>query len=217
MKIFFTFIALLIITLLFLNGRTMERSGEKPVFLRTDIIAEKHDTKLEIKINSSYKPSAYDLEILEKDYKNIWAHLNHLYATNDVQAGKEYFTEDWFKQICLYYKGTKKPLVTRYDEQHELHIQNWASDALVCTAIDSNVVLRTNYPDQTVRITKTTIAVVLLFQGDHWRLDALRVLNENRIHAAMSGLPCYDEKFDLPATIKKTTHILFSKVSKQNK
>jgi hypothetical protein len=118
------------------------------------------------------------LETLKKDYSNIWAHLNHLYATNDVVAGKEYYTEDWFKQICRHFNGIQQPVLTRTDEQHELHIQNWASDGLICTAIDSNVVFNTNFPDKTVRRTRAVIAVVLLLQGDHWRLDAIRIINE---------------------------------------
>jgi len=95
-----------------------------------------------------------------------------------VEAGKEYYTEDWFRQLCLHYQGIQKPVITREDKQHELHIQNWSSDGLICTAIDSNVVFTYLYPDNHIDKTKATIALVLLYQGDHWRIDAIRVISE---------------------------------------
>lgn len=181
LRILFISLLILIIGFFFLQGRLNNRNGEKPVFLRTDEIALSHQTKIQTRIHSLYQPDSIALEMLKKDYSNIWAHLNHLYATNEVEAGKEYYTEDWFKQICRHYAGTQQPKISRTDEQHELHIQNWASDGLVCAAIDSNIVLKTNYPDKTIRTTKANIAVILLFQGDHWRIDAMRVLNETTL------------------------------------
>jgi hypothetical protein len=181
LRILFISLIVLLLGYFFLQGRLNERNGEKPVFLRTDEIALNHQTKIQTTVHSIYIPDSLQLESLQKDYSNIWAHLNHLYATNDVEAGKEYYTEDWFKQIVHHYNGAQQPLLTRTDEQHELHIQNWAWDGLVCTAIDSNVVLKTIYPDKTIQHTKANIAVVLLFQGDHWRIDALRLISESAI------------------------------------
>lgn len=178
LRILFISLLVLLLGFFFLQGRLNVRNEEKPVFLRTDEIALNHQTNIQTTIHSVYKPDSLQLETLKKDYSNIWAHLNHLYASNDVEAGKEYYTEDWFKQICSHYNGIQQPLVTRRDEQHELHIQNWASDGLVCTAIDSNVILHYQYPDKANKTTKANLAVVLLFQGDHWRIDAIRVIDE---------------------------------------
>lgn len=178
LRILFISLIVLLSGFLFLQGRLNERNSEKPVFLRTDKIALNHRTTIQTTVHSMYKPDSLQLETLKKDYSNIWAHLNHLYATNEVEAGKEYYTEDWFKQICLHYNGLQEPLIKREDQQHELHIQNWSSDGLICTAIDSNVVLKTIYPGNKIQSTKANIAVVLLFQGDHWRIDAMRVIDE---------------------------------------
>jgi hypothetical protein len=178
LRILFISLIILLLGFLFLQGRLNERNGEKPVFLRTDEIALNHQTKIQTTVHSIYKPDSLQLETLKKDYSNIWAHLNHLYASNDVEAGKEYYTEDWFKQICRHYSGVQQPLLTRTDEQHELQIQNWSSDGLICTAIDRNIILKTVYPGNKIQRTKANIAVVLLFQGDHWRIDAMRVIDE---------------------------------------
>jgi hypothetical protein len=118
------FIALLL-TFAFLQGKLMDRNFEKPVFLRTDVIADTHKTTIEIKINSARKPDSSQLQILKKDYSNIWAHLNHLYSSNEVEAGKEYYTEDWFKQICSNCDGIQQTGIQRIDEQHHLQIENW--------------------------------------------------------------------------------------------
>lgn len=181
MRIVFICFIVLLTAYLFLQGRWNERNGEKPVFLRTDAITNAHQTKINITVHSIHKPDSFQLAMLKKDYSNIWAHLNHLYQTNDVEAGKEYYTEDWFKQINHHYNLPVQTNTIRTDEQHELHIRNWAWDDLVCTAIDSNLVLRYRFPDNTVKNTRATIAVVLLYQGDHWRIDALRVVKEETI------------------------------------
>lgn len=181
MRFLFILFVLLLAGFLLLQGRLNERNGEKPVFLRTDNIADAHRTTIAVKVHSLYQPDSSQLAVLKKEYSNIWAHLNHLYQTNDVEAGKEYYTEDWFKQLVHHYNGSTATGISRSDAQHELHIQNWAWDALVCTAIDSNVVLHYKYPDQTTRTTKAQLAVVLLYQGDHWRIDALRLLNETPV------------------------------------
>jgi len=180
LRIIFISLIVLIAGFLFLQGRLLERSNEKPVFLNTDKIADAHQTKINVSVQSVYKPDSIQMETLKKDYSSLWAHLNHLYATNDVEAGKEYYTEPWFRQLCSHYKnGVEVTGITREDLSHHLAIQNWASDGLVCTAIDSNVVFKYNYHDKTSTSAKTNIAIVLLFQGDHWRIDAMRVINES--------------------------------------
>jgi hypothetical protein len=178
LRLLFILVIALVVAFFFLEGRLKEDNTEKPIFLRTDAITDAHQTTIDIKAHSLSLPTPSEMDMLKKDYSNIWAHLNYLYATNDVIAGKEYYTEDWFKQICSHYELPQKPIVKRSDEKHELHIQNWASDALVCTGIDSNVIFKYHYPDGKEKITKANIAVVLLLQGDHWRIDAIRIINE---------------------------------------
>lgn len=175
------FISLLAVLLLFafLQSRLRRHTDELPVFLRSDSIADSHHTSLFVEVQSTYKPTEAQLDALKTDYSNLWAHLNHVYATNDVLAGKEYYTEGWFKQLCRHYPGSPHPaLVTRDDLSHHIQIKNWSNDGLVCTAIDSSLVLTYTYPDKTTRVTTVRLAVALLYQGDHWRLDALRLFDE---------------------------------------
>lgn len=181
MRLLFIALLILVAGFLFLQGRLNNRMDELPVFLKTDTIAKAHQTNIDIKLHSIHKPDSFQLSVLKLDYSNLWAHLNHLYRTNDVEAGKEYYTEDFFKQINHHYSGTIKQSISRTDSSHELHIQNWAWDALVCTAIDSNVVFHYKYPDGKQQTIKANLALVLLFQGDHWRLDGLRMIYSQKV------------------------------------
>lgn len=178
MRIALYLFVLLLITFLFLKGNLLKKDSKKPIFLEVDQTALNHHTKIQISVESIYKPNQFQLEVLKNDYANIWAHLNHLYQTNEVEVGKEYYTEDWFKQLCSTYEKPIKNPIQRTDLNHELHIKNWSTDALVCTAIDSNVVFKTTYPNQKTTQSLATLAVVLHFQGDHWRIDALKILSE---------------------------------------
>ncbi len=177
-SLFISFVVLVAIYL-FLQGRTINRSSEKPVFLRADKIAENHQTKIDITVESQVIPDSLELVTLEKDYANIWAHLNHLYATNDIIAGKEYYTESWFKQLAASYDGVIEPVISRKDEYHHFYIKNWSNDGLVCSAIDSNAVLTYIYPNEEKESYKLHMAIVLLYQGDHWRIDAIKVIDNN--------------------------------------
>ncbi len=182
LRIFFISLVALLVSFFALQNYFDDHMEIKPVFLCTDAIALAHHTDIEVTVHSRYKPDSMQIENLRKDYSNLWAHLNHLYATNDVEAGKEYYTEDWFRQICKHYNGIRPTQLQRNDAEHHLHIQNWSTDDLVCTAIDSNVVLNTTLPNKTIQKTKANIAIVLLLQGDHWRIDAMRVLSDNNMN-----------------------------------
>jgi hypothetical protein len=178
MRIFFILIIVVTLAFLLLQGDKFNRSSEMPIFMRTDTIALQHRTELEVTLHSRYKPDSIQLLHLKNDYSNLWAHLNHLYATNDITAGKEYYTEAWFRQMAHHYNGLTQPAINRQDLHHELHIENWASDGLVLTAIDSNVVLQYHYHDGGIKTEKANLAIVMLYQGDHWRMDAMKVLGE---------------------------------------
>lgn len=172
MRILFIALVCLMIALILLKVRISEEQKELPIFLQHDQIATDHRTHIDVFCESVYTPDDFQLALLKQDYSNIWAHLNHLYNTNEVEIGKEYYTENWFSQINRHHDGPLPSPVIRKDLHHELHIKNWASDALVCTAVDSNVILQFSNSGL-IRTCKYHVAVVLLFQGDHWRIDAL--------------------------------------------
>lgn len=175
---------------LFLLGRIRHTDQQLPVFLRMDTLAQVHQTSIRTTVHALHQPDSAALAVLTKDYADLWAHLNHLYTTNDVERGKEYYTEEWFRQINRHSRGMVATGIRRDDLRHDLHIVNWAWDGLICAAIDSNIVFRYTLPGQRVFTDTSHLAVVLVFQGDHWRLDALRVL------PADSMLKIYENKFN---------------------
>lgn len=174
-------LVLLSAAVLLLRSKLYTRSGDLPVFLSPDPIAETHKTLIDVKVHSMYKPDSASIVTLKKDYSALWGHLNHLFNTNDVETGKEYYTENWFKQVCNHDNTEFETGLIREDISHELHIMNWSSDYLVCAAIDSNVVFR--YHSEGIKSfeRKINMAVVLLYQGDHWRIDAIKQLKEEKI------------------------------------
>ena len=181
-RIFYGILAMVLLVFIVLQIIERQRNQEVPVFLRTDDITNAHKTEIDIQLQSKYKPDSFQLVVLKSDYSNIWAHLNYVYETNDILVGKEYYTEAWLRQMSTNYEGKlNTSAIKRLDIKHNLCIQNWATDGLVCAAIDSNVELKYIYPDSLIKITQTNFALVLLYQGDHWRIDALRVMNESAI------------------------------------
>lgn len=188
-RIFFSFLGILLLLFFYFQIMKNEKIEDIPIFLKTDAVAQNHNSKIELTIHSRYKPDSFQIEILKNDYNNLWAHLNNLYQTNDVQAGKEYYTEPWFKSISGNYKGeTPKTGIVRKDIKHHLHVQNWSTDGLVCIAIDSNVILSYTYPDSTTIIKQVNIAIVLLYQGDHWRIDAMNLMDETPIVSSRKSI-----------------------------
>ncbi|MGR3811926.1 hypothetical protein [Jiulongibacter sp. NS-SX5] len=171
-------LTILIGVYLYLIIQERERNDPLPIFLVTDTTAEEHSTEIEVNVHSMFKPDTSDINRLKKDYSAIWAHLNHLYATNDMRTGKEYYTENFYKQICDGPNDPQEANLTRQDLSHELHIINWSSDNLVCTAIDSNTVFSFQLLEKQSFTNTHHIAMVLLFQGDHWRVEAMRYLNQ---------------------------------------
>ncbi|GHB79697.1 hypothetical protein [Persicitalea jodogahamensis] len=181
LRLFLLFLGLLVGVFLYFRVESQPPAPELPIFLRQDTIALAHHTSIKLSVLSKKTPSMAQQEQLRHDYADLWAHLNHLYATNDVEAGKEYYTEEWFRQLCKHYEGEIESRVSRTDSLHHLQIMNWSRDGLVCAAVDSNAILTYSYPDRSTRRVRTSLALVLLFQGDHWRIDAMRVLDEKEI------------------------------------
>ncbi len=179
MRIFvFGFFALIAAYFFLQENVNRQQPAVLPVFLQQDAIALRHTTNTTVTVQSLFKPDSFALAKLKDDYANIWAHLNAMYATNDIEAGKEYYTEHWFKQLARHYKGEITTGIQRSDEAHHLQIKNWSTDGLACNLIDSNAVLTYRNRQGIILKSNTTMAVTLLLQGDHWRIDALAVVDE---------------------------------------
>jgi hypothetical protein len=174
---------ILAVGFLFLQAKLIDRSFMLPAFLKHDPLANNHNAAITVTVDcGGLTPNEAQLDKLKKDYDALWAHLNYLYQTNDVEKGKEHYTEEWFRLIC---NGNPKACtlpVTRTDLAHELHIIDWSTDGLVCAAIDSNVHMMYTYKTankkDSVVYTSASFAITMLYQGDYWRIDALHILSE---------------------------------------
>lgn len=167
------------ISLLFLYLRSdrYQKNSELPVFLRHDPIAENHSTRINISVESMITPDTLQLELFRWNYGNLWAHLNNSFETNDVVSGKEYYTENWYNQICQGDNSVLKTKLKRTDLSHNVHIINWSPDNLACSIIDSNAVFRHEWSNRKIFERTHHIAMVLLYEGDHWRIDSIKYLN----------------------------------------
>jgi hypothetical protein len=181
MRIIMISFVVLAVAFLFLQSRQIDRGFELPIFLRQDTVAADHDPDICITVGSRVRPTPAQLEALVTDYSALWAHLNHLYRTNDVRAGKEYYTEEWFRLVCLHNPAVLPLPVVRQDLSHDVRIIDWSSDGLVCTLVDSNLIFRYVYSlspgIDSVAFSTVSVAIGLLYQGDHWRIDAWRYLD----------------------------------------
>lgn len=190
-KIVYISFIVLAVGFLFLQAKLIDRSFMLPGFLRHDLLAAEHNSAITVTVDcGGLRPNEVQLDKLSKDYDALWAHLNYLYQTNDVEKGKEHYTEEWFRLICNSNPVAYLLPVTRTDLSHNLHIIDWSTDGLVCAAIDSKVQFRYSYitsgkKDSAVYC-QTNFAITLLYQGDNWRIDALHILSE--VPAAGSGI-----------------------------
>lgn len=175
--IFLSFFVLVGI-LLFAMASLQNVSMEQPYFLQFDKIASQHQPQVTIDVVSSVVPTPEQLEVLEKDFKAIWAHLNYIHSTNDLKPGKDRFTERFYKNLSTEYPGLLPGTVQRKDLGHHLILKNWSRDGLACQLIDSVAVLQYQLPSGDSLFTQATIAMALYYQGDNWRLDALSIQNE---------------------------------------
>ncbi len=151
-----------------------------PTFVKTDEIADVHTSKVKLTAETIVDISEEAQEQFKADYSNLWAHLNHLYSTNDVERGKEYYTEDFFKSICKNKHLLQAPNIIREDISHDVVLQSWSWDALVCVGVDTQVILKYIVKDKEPYYTKSKVAFALLFQGDHWRIDGMKFIEEKK-------------------------------------
>ncbi|WP_026951443.1 hypothetical protein [Algoriphagus mannitolivorans] len=168
---------LLVGVLLFSLAKLQIRRDEVPYFLRFDSIAAAHEADIEINVEASFPPNEQQLEVLKKDYLALWAHLNAIYETNDLKPSKDRFTERIYSNLAIAYPGKTTGLGQRKDLNHKLLIQNWSRDGLACQMIDS---LQFAYllPDSAQYQTDAVLALSLVYQGDNWRLDGIKFIDE---------------------------------------
>ncbi|MDN3205625.1 hypothetical protein [Algoriphagus sediminis] len=175
--IFISFFVLVGI-LLFSLATLQKIQPEPPYFLRFDERAFNHQTQLNLEVQSSVEPTPGQLTTLEKDLKAIWAHLNYIYESNYLKPGKDRFTERFYQSLAEAYPGQLSGSVKRQDLSHHVIIKNWSRDGLACQLIDSAAVFQYHLPAGDSIQTEASIAMALYFQGDNWRLDALKIINE---------------------------------------
>ncbi len=155
-----------------------QKNNAIPAFAQIDTIAGRNKfPELTVQVKSMVIPNEQQIRQFELDYLAIWAHLNHLYNTNDVEAGKEYYTEDFFRAVCHRIKPIRN-ILERNDITHNTTIKNWSKDGLVCVGIDSNVLLQYRHHQGKTDTVLAHIAFTLLLQGEHWRIDAIEFLHE---------------------------------------
>ncbi|GMQ30597.1 hypothetical protein [Algoriphagus confluentis] len=175
--IFISFFVLVGI-LLFSLASLQKVKPEPPYFLRFDERAFNHQTQMNLRVESSVEPTDDQLRTLEKDLVAIWAHLNYIYESNDLKPGKDRFTERFYQSLSEAYPGQLSGAVKRQDISHLVIIKNWSRDGLACQLIDSSAVIQYHLPSGDSIQTQASIAMALYFQGDNWRLDALKIINE---------------------------------------
>lgn len=159
-------------------ARIRSSHSEVPYFLRYDSLALNASPQIDIQVNSIEKPDIVQLEKLEKDYIAIWAHLNYLYQHPDPRPSQERFTERFYRNLAKNYQKGEAGSIQRKDSQHHLFIKTWSRDGLSCNLLDRDAQLTYLFPDGSSQTVTATVAVSLLFQGDNWRLDAIRFINE---------------------------------------
>jgi hypothetical protein len=157
-----------------------QQNTELPIFIRTDEVAVAHESKISLAVPTVIVPGEIAQEQFKSDYANIWAHLNHLYSTNDVEKGKEYYTEAFFRSICKNKMEVQEAFIQREDLSHNVIMQSWSWDGLVCVGIDTNVILKYTVQNEVPYYTKSKVAFALLFQGDHWRIDGIKFIEERK-------------------------------------
>lgn len=174
---------ILVSLLLFSRLQLQPKQQEIPYFLNYDQLAADHQSNIEVHVHAARKPNEAQVKQVLQDYDAIWAHLNYLYWKDDLLPGRERFTEQFYKNLASNYRAGGTGEIQRNDLRHDLHIINWSRDGLACHLIDSAAVLEYQFPNGILRYTEAKVAFSLVFQGDNWRVDALRFLEEKDLTA----------------------------------
>ncbi|WP_286753429.1 MULTISPECIES: hypothetical protein [Sphingobacterium] len=183
MKLAFYLIVVIIAVFAYLQIRVAPKAEILPSFMtKDDVVENRNKPTINMIIRSRIAPPKASLSKLALDYSKIWAHLNYLFETNDVTTGKEFYTEDWFKFLSRRHPPLSKSVLSREDLSHNLIISSWSNDNLICIATDSAVLLNYHIEENKVKSELVTVAVVLLFQGDNWRLDGLKVIESKIVN-----------------------------------
>ncbi|WP_296703384.1 hypothetical protein [Algoriphagus sp.] len=170
---------LLIVGILLVSlSRLQVKNDDVPYFLRYDSLAANSNPIIEVKIESVYPPNEQQIEKLKEDYAAIWAHLNQVYQYPNPKPSKERFTERFYMNLADNFENGISGSIQRLDLTHNLIIKTWSRDGLSCNLIDDPAELEYRFPDGTIQTHASKIAVSLLFQGDNWRLDAIRFIEE---------------------------------------
>lgn len=144
-----------------------------PFFRQKDLIINNNSPDVRIINQSMTHLSNTQADILKSDYLNIWFHLDNLHNTNDIESGKSYYTEEFYRFLVSNLESAPHGNLLRRTYNHDVSIVNFSPDGLICTLTDRNILLKyetpVNYYFDTVNV-----AMVLLYQGENWRIDALQ-------------------------------------------
>ena len=174
MKYYFTIIILIALSfyviLLYRNDTKLSTP-----YYRTSEMYENNQYPTYAFSNKSFNAISFDrIEKIKKDYLFIWSALDLIHNTNDINESKKYCTEEFYKQLSTNYFPVPNIRFHRTSLTHHLSIMAISPDGLICSIIDSNLLIKyltpTFYYFDTINV-----AVILFYQGENWRIDALQV------------------------------------------
>ncbi len=171
------FLIYLLGVLFTLSCSQKDELNTRPFFIQNDAIADSHITQLVFEDNSLTTISETDQQQLIEDYKNIWAHLNHLYATNDVVAGKRYYTEAFFDWLCTDHEISPE-LLTRKDIHHQLTLTHYSNNGLLAIVKDE-LLVEYYWNEKQIKKEKIKIGMALQKLDEKWCIDAIYFNHSN--------------------------------------
>ena len=128
----------------------------------------------EIHNQSFISISSDRIEKLKKDYLSIWSTLDLLHNYIDIYKINEFCTEEYYKQLTNNYFLNNNFGLQRNSLTHHVNIMTISPDGLICSIIDSNLILK--YSTPTFYYFDTiNVAMFLFYQGENWRVDAIQV------------------------------------------
>ena len=173
MKYYSILLIFLGISIYILIANRKDLSNTLPYFRIADPLIGTEIPQYPIKNKSFIHVSNDRIALLKRDYLNIWSHLDHLHNTNDQISGKRFYTEDFFNSLVRIHSLGKNRLLKRKNLSHNVIIYNISPDGLICTIIDSSIMLEYVTPSYYYFDT-INVAMVLLYQGENWRIDAVQ-------------------------------------------